>query len=66
MAVARAGIDCHLGRYPACEQDTGKKLVDHEARIRGLERGRWPLPSLALIISALALMIPVVSTLTKK
>ncbi|GGK32255.1 hypothetical protein GCM10010124_26290 [Pilimelia terevasa] len=47
------------------EADTGKKLDDHEARIRGLERGRWPLPSLALLVSILALVLPVVLLIKK-
>ncbi len=32
---------------------------DHEIRIRSLERGRWPLPSLAVLISAGALVLAV-------
>ena len=30
-------------------------IRDHEQRLRSLERGRWPLPSLALLLSAAAL-----------
>lgn len=26
-------------------------IDDHEQRLRGLERGRWPLPSLSLLVS---------------
>lgn len=48
------------------EADSGKKLDDHEGRLRTLERGRWPLPSLALVVSLLALLVPVISLLTKK
>lgn len=33
------------------------ELVDHEARLRVLERGRWPLPALAAIISIAALVL---------
>jgi hypothetical protein len=29
--------------------------TDHEARLRVLERGRWPIPSLAVLVSASAL-----------
>lgn len=43
--------------------DRGKDLADHETRLRGLERGRWPLASItalaavgALIVAILALM----------
>ena len=30
--------------------DLGKDVADHETRIRALERGRWPLPSLAAVL----------------
>jgi len=35
------------------------ELADHEVRIRGLERGRWPLPALAAIVSIAALILGV-------
>jgi len=31
-------------------------LKDHEARIRMLERARWPLPSLAVLVSSASLI----------
>ena len=39
-------------------QQTGEsnKIVDHEARLRNLERRQWPLPSLALLVSIGALV----------
>lgn len=33
------------------------ELLDHEARIRVLERGRWPLPSLAAVTGVAALAV---------
>lgn len=30
---------------------------DHETRIRTLERARWPLPSIAALVSVIALVI---------
>lgn len=33
---------------------------DHEVRIRALERGRWPLPSLAALLSIASLVLSVV------
>lgn len=38
-------------------EDLSKDLVDHEARIRSLERNRWPLPSLAVLVSIAAMLI---------
>ncbi len=35
--------------------DTKKDVADHEARIRALERGRWPLPSLAALVALASL-----------
>lgn len=32
---------------------------DHELRLRSLERNRWPLPSLSVIIAALALFLTI-------
>jgi hypothetical protein len=38
-------------------EDLNKDLIDHEARIRSLERNRWPLPSLSVLVSVAALLI---------
>lgn len=36
-----------------------REIADHESRIRSLEKGRWPLPSLAAILSVAALLITI-------
>jgi hypothetical protein len=36
------------------------EVADHETRIRLLERGRWPLPSLAVVLSLGALAAAVI------
>lgn len=33
---------------------SAKEIVDHETRLRSLEKARWPLPSLAVLVSLLA------------
>ena len=33
--------------------DLGKDVADHETRIRTLERGRWPLPTIATLAGAI-------------
>lgn len=38
-----------------------KALEDHETRLRVLERARWPVPALAVLISIGALVAQVVS-----
>ena len=35
--------------------------TDHEERIRALERARWPLPSLALLVAAAGVVVGFVS-----
>lgn len=33
---------------------SAKEIVDHETRLRVLERSRWPLPSIAVLVSLAA------------
>lgn len=40
---------------------TQQEVVDHETRLRSLEKARWPLPSVALLISLAALVLPLVA-----
>lgn len=44
--------------------DAEKKLADHEARLRALERTRWPLPSLAAVLSLAALVVAAAPLIT--
>lgn len=39
------------------------EVADHETRIRALERGRWPLPSLAALVALASLILAVISFL---
>lgn len=43
--------------------DTRNDVQDHETRLRVLERGRWPLPSVAVLVSLTALAIGIVPKL---
>ena len=38
---------------------TAERVEDHEARIRSLEQHRWPLPSVAIVLSVLGLIVTV-------
>jgi hypothetical protein len=38
--------------------EQNRDLHDHETRLRSLERARWPLPALAVIVSIAALVLP--------
>lgn len=39
--------------------------VDHEARIRALERARWPLPALSVLIALASAALAAVALLTR-
>lgn len=41
------------------DAEWGEKFTDHETRLRALERGRWPLPALAVIVSSGSLIVSV-------
>lgn len=44
--------------------ELAEDVRDHESRIRSLEKGRWPLPSLAVLVSLTGLAIAVIPHLT--
>lgn len=54
-AVVR--LTAAVERLAAGHDGATRDLADHEARIRGLERGRWPLPSLAAVVSLVSLAV---------
>jgi hypothetical protein len=43
--------------------DLRAELADHETRIRAGERSRWPLPSLAVVVSLVAVVLGVLPLL---
>lgn len=45
-------------------EDIRSDLLDHETRIRTLERGRWPLPSMAALLGLASLILALI-TFTK-
>jgi hypothetical protein len=54
VAVERMG-DQHIG--------TADDIKDHEARLRSLERGRWPLPTVSVLVALVALVLAVLPKL---
>ena len=42
------------------------KLIDHEARLRSIERSRWPVTSLTVLIAMASLAVAVAVALTRK
>lgn len=46
-----------VGRLLDLHNDLSGDIKDHESRLRSLESARWPLPSLALVVSLGALLM---------
>lgn len=45
---------------------TAERLTDHEGRLRQLERSRWPLPSIAALVSIGSLVVAVLALVYRK
>lgn len=54
-------VQDHENRLRSLEQQvvSRKEIGDHEHRLRSLERTRWPLPSVAVVISLGAIVLTV-------
>jgi hypothetical protein len=44
---------------------TNNDVQDHEGRIRSLEKGRWPLPALSVVLALGALAVSVLPLIVK-
>jgi cytolysin (calcineurin-like family phosphatase) len=44
-------VDGQLALLIQRSEQTDKKLDDHEARLDALEKNRWPLPSVAVLVA---------------
>lgn len=51
-----------LDRVAGEQVNQGKDIADHESRLRSLERGRWPVTSLNILISLGALVLAFLAT----
>ncbi|MEV4457002.1 hypothetical protein [Microbispora sp. NPDC049633] len=54
-------IDSKVEQVATAHAATVTDLADHESRIRALERGRWPLPSVAALVSLASLILAIVA-----
>jgi len=54
-------LNLKVDRIAATLSDVQGTITDHEARLRTLERGRWPLPSIAALVSVGSLAIALIS-----
>jgi hypothetical protein len=59
-AVERLADGLESQRRDLRDHETEHQRVesDHETRLRSLEKARWPLPALAVIVSIAALVLP--------
>ncbi|WKU45960.1 hypothetical protein Q3V23_18905 [Streptomyces sp. VNUA116] len=59
VEVGFARVDGALALLVQRSDQTDKALADHETRLDSLERARWPLPSLAALVSLAAVIVSV-------
>lgn len=57
MAEGFARVDGSLALLVQRGDQTDRQLTDHDQRLDALERGRWPLPSVAALVGALGLAL---------
>lgn len=57
MAEGFARVDGSLALLVQRGDQTDRQLADHDARLDALERGRWPLPSLAALVALCGLLL---------
>ncbi|MEU2514302.1 hypothetical protein [Streptomyces syringium] len=58
MEAGFARVDGALALLVQRSDQSDRQLADHESRLDSLERSRWPLPSLAVLIALLGVVIP--------
>lgn len=56
-------IDASVRRVSDQIAELAKDVGDHEVRLRSLEKGRWPLPALATLVSVASLALAVIPQL---
>ncbi|GAA2355412.1 hypothetical protein Cme02nite_69470 [Catellatospora methionotrophica] len=52
-------LNTKVERLVSKQDEHERDNADHEARLRSLEKGRWPLPSVALLVSLASLGLAV-------
>ncbi|MEU3399494.1 hypothetical protein [Streptomyces filamentosus] len=57
LEVGLAGIDGQLALLVQRHDQTDKDVEDLQTRVAALERGRWPLPTLSVLIALGALLL---------
>ncbi|WP_404958987.1 hypothetical protein [Streptomyces sp. 147326] len=57
VEVGMTRIDGSLALLVQRSDQTDKQIADHESRLDALERGRWPLPSLAALVAVVGVLL---------
>ncbi|MGF0176730.1 hypothetical protein ACQF36_41630 [Streptomyces sp. Marseille-Q5077] len=57
MAEGFARVDGSLALLVQRGDQTDRQLADHDQRLDALERGRWPLPSVAAVVGLLGVAL---------
>ncbi|WP_030375509.1 hypothetical protein [Streptomyces rimosus] len=57
--VGFARVDGKLALLMQRSDQTDRAIVDHESRLDALERNRWPLSSLAVLVSVVAVAVTI-------
>ncbi|MCD9145184.1 hypothetical protein [Streptomyces albireticuli] len=65
MEAGFARVDGSLALLVQRSDQSDRQLADHESRLDALERGRWPLPSLAALTGLLALLTALYGTFAR-
>lgn len=53
-------------RQTGQQDEHGRDLVDHETRLRSLERNRWPLPTVNALAALAAVVLAVLALLWRR
>ncbi|OKI04919.1 hypothetical protein A6A06_09490 [Streptomyces sp. CB02923] len=57
--VGFARVDGSLALLVQRSDQTDRAIADHESRLDALERNRWPLPSLAVLVSVVGAAVTI-------
>ncbi len=63
VGTAITELAAQISRLGDGHDEVKRDVADHESRLRSLERSRWPLPSLAAVVSLAALAVAIIAKL---
>ncbi|RSO26422.1 hypothetical protein DMH15_29560 [Streptomyces sp. WAC 06725] len=60
-----ARVDGKLALLVQRSDQIDRQLSDHDQRVDGLERNRWPLPSIAILVSVVGAAVTIWATVAR-